>query len=177
MAKELPSDKEVVAFLKKNPDAKVPAVAREFGVSAAAIVATVWRLEAVADPSLAVGTSPTAVANARDKEGLRWERIAARSGLSVADVKRKYTEKTGLQPEQSYTGRGRDFTGSGGTKSKAKATGAKRGRPKGTSGRRQAAAKAEAPKRGRGRPKGSGRGRGRPKGARTRAEAKAGSPS
>jgi hypothetical protein len=54
----------------------------------------------------------------RDSEGNRWELIAARTGKSVAQVKEMYPG----DPANSYTGRGRNFSGSSAkAKPKAKA--------------------------------------------------------
>jgi hypothetical protein len=56
----------------------------------------------------------------RDSEGNRWELIAARTGQSVAAVKNLYPG----DPADSYTGRGRNFSGNASSaKPKAKAAG------------------------------------------------------
>jgi hypothetical protein len=159
MAKEV-TDKQVIALLRKSPDESIAFYAKELGVPTGSIGPTIWRLEPEADPKLKFKGNKTDIVKAR-KDGVRWERIAARTGMSVADAKR-----TGGKDADIYTGRGRDFSGTE-RKAPAKAAGGgKRGRPagsgRGTSGRRQSAG-------------GGGKAtRGRPRGARTRAEAQAG---
>lgn len=67
--------------------------------------------------------TPKSVRELRDKQGNRWELIAARTGLSVAAVK-AHAESAGVL--DSYTGRGRNHSGStSGRKASTKKTSAK----------------------------------------------------
>jgi hypothetical protein len=127
----------------------VPAVARELNVELAD-VKDVYFAEVEAFPQLKLPATQKGVERGV-KAGLRAERIAARTGLTVAEVKR-LTEDAGLGGQ--YLGRGRK---PGNGTSKPKATSGRRGQPKkdegkGTSGRRgRGGAKPAAAQRTRGR--------------------------
>lgn len=143
--------KEIAAAIKKvgldkNEMAvkSVPAVAAELDEElTGSFVREVYDAEPVAFPALKVDPTQKGVTAAR-KQGLRFERIAARSGLSVGDV-RDFAEKGGVGAD-FYVGRGRRSGENGGSaepKSKAqsgrrgKAAASKDEQPKaGTSGRR-----------------------------------------
>ena len=73
-------------------------------ISEAASCAAIYAAEVAVDPSLAYRPTPARVRNLR-KKGMRWERIAVRGGISVADAKR-LAEKGGIVLAESYTGRG-----------------------------------------------------------------------
>jgi len=62
--------------------------------------------EPVADPSLKFKATPGNVKKARDGQGLRWERIAARADIS-ANAARALYEEAGGDLTESYTGRGK----------------------------------------------------------------------
>lgn len=155
MAKAL-TDAQVIKVIKKlGPEAAISAYAEELGVPTGSIGPTIWRLEPEAQPSLKFKGTKANIVKAR-KDGMRWERIAARTGMSVAEAK-----NTGGKDADVYTGRGRRFDGSapasGGTSGRRQGT---RGQQKATSGRRASANK-------------GGNKPGRRGGARTRAEAQA----
>lgn len=154
MAKEV-TDSQVIKVIKKlGVEAAISAYAEELGVPTGSIGPTIWRLEPEADSSLRFKGNKSEIVRAR-KSGMRWERIAARTGLSKAEAQR-----IGGKDADVYTGRGRRFDGS--APAGKKATSGRRGRPpKATSGRR---AKASGGKQ-------AGRRAGR---AKTRAEAQAG---
>jgi hypothetical protein len=155
------TQKEIVAAIKKvGLDSKgmvsksVPKVAEEIGEElSGALITEIYEAEAVAFPELVVKGTQAGVKQAR-QDGLRFERIAARSGLSVGEV-RDFAEKAGVGAD-FYIGRGRRQNGASGeaTKAKKPASSGRRGRaakeePKAaTSGRRGrgSAAKAEEPK-------------------------------
>lgn len=108
--------------------------------------------ELKANPSLKIAATGPAVVKARNA-GLRWPRIAAYAGITEGRAKQLYEEQTGGSARDSYTGRGRNWSGTAPTGG----TGGKRGAKKtgvqhvarGTSGRRGAAAgKAQPQKRG-----------------------------
>lgn len=141
-------DKAVVAILKKDmkPGERVDAMV-DAGVPRGQVSAYLYRLEHVADPSLVIATNGgdkavnKRIVAARHEDKLRWERIAARSGLSVREVKDRYKDATGTDADKSYVGRGRNFTGV-----ERKAAPASSGRRRGkkeeataTSGRRRGA--------------------------------------
>jgi len=166
MAKEINSAafKKLVAEVKKNPGQSERAYSEASGIPMGQIGKALYMAEVEADPSLKIKGTGAAIANARDKQGIRWPRIAARTGKTVGEVQKLYEEHVGKPARESYTGRGRNFSGteaattrsSGGAGRKTASTG------RGTSGRRAKAATA-----GRGRkqaaaPKaGTGRGRAR----------------
>jgi hypothetical protein len=151
MAKEI-TDKQVIDLLKKHPGESMQFYATKLGIQLGAVGAIVWRLEPQADASLKFNGTPAAIVAARDKEGMRWERIAARTGKTISEVKKLYSEKSGVDASQSYTGRGRNFSGTASSAKPSATAGAKRGAT-GTSGRRAAGAKPAAA----GKPAGSGR--------------------
>lgn len=66
-----------------------------------------------------IPATAASVKKARDKDGNRWELIAARAGISVAKVKDLYGGEDAAR--DSFTGRGRNFTGV--KRTKAKTTG------------------------------------------------------
>lgn len=155
-----------------DPEASVSEtkVAAEAGVPMGMVGKLIWASEPVVWPQLKVANTDAAVANARDKQGLRWERIAARAGITVSQAKEMYQRKTGNDPNKTYTGRGRRFDGSS-SATKPAGSGGKRGAAtngKGTSGRRAAASKDKAA---------PAAGTGKRGGARTRAERAGASPS
>lgn len=144
------TDAQVVKALKKHGvDASAQTIANELGIALGAVGGYIYRLEVEADSSLAISTKggDQAVAKrvkaARDNDGLRWERIAGRlgEGYSVNRVKELYSSAGG-NPDKSYTGRGRDYSGVA-RKPASTGTSGRRGQAakgnKGTSGRRQAA--------------------------------------
>ena len=119
-------------------------IAEKLKISISTAFSLLYPAEAVAFPELKFKATSANVKKARDKEGLRWERIAARCGVSPAMARQLYADSGG-DPSGSYIGRGRKPGDNG--------------------------ASAEKPKRGRGRPKKeevgvqvvARRGRGRPK--------------
>jgi hypothetical protein len=66
--------------------------------------------ELKADPKLAIKPTPAAIVAARDKAKLRWERVAAFAGISVKEAKDLYEKGSGNPWQQSFTGRGRNWT-------------------------------------------------------------------
>lgn len=145
--------------------------ADESGIPMGQIGKALYMAEVDAFPKLKIKATPAAIANARDKQGIRWPRIAARTGESVSQVQKMYEGHTGKSAADSYTGRGRKFNGASAPASRASGKAApKNGRRKaaGTSGRRaKATEKAKATGRGRGRKAAAPAGRGR---NRTRAD-------
>jgi hypothetical protein len=145
------TDAQVVKALKKHGvGASAQTIANELGIALGAVGGYIYRLEVEADPSLAISNKggDQAVAKrvklARDNEGLRWERIAGRlgEGYSANRVKELYAQAGG-NPDKSYTGRGRDYSGVA-RKPASTGTSGRRGQAaakgnKGTSGRRAAA--------------------------------------
>jgi hypothetical protein len=148
--------KEIAAAIKKigaggkemNVVKSVPAVAKELDTELnGAFVQDVYEAEPVAFPEWKVKPTQAGIKTARE-EGLRFERIAARTGLTIGEV-REFAEKAGVGAD-FYIGRGRRQNGENGASAKAsaKATSGRRTRtpkeePKATSGRRGRAAKAE----------------------------------
>jgi|SRR5215472_233205 len=62
--------------------------------------------EPEADPSLKFKPTGANVKKARDSQGLRWERIAARAEISINAAKQLY-EEAGGDLDESYIGRGK----------------------------------------------------------------------
>jgi hypothetical protein len=85
--------KEVVALLKKGKT--LGETAKELGVTVNQIAPTYYKAEPLADPSLKIDDDAASIVAARDEDGLRWERIAARSGLTVGKVKALHEEGGG----------------------------------------------------------------------------------
>lgn len=102
MATEVNASK-LVGLIKKGKT--LPEAANEMGQPVAIIGPHYYRAEVEANPKLKFKATPTSVVRAHDVEGLRWDRIAARTGLSVSAVKEMYSEKGDLK--NAYTGRGR----------------------------------------------------------------------
>ena len=148
------TDAQVQALLKKHPNEALPFYAGKLNLpNDGKLAHLVWRNEPEADPSLKIKAG--AQLDKELKEGqLRWERISYRSGKSVGELKKRFTELTGKDPSERYTGRGRKFvangaaaTTGGGSRRGAAETPAASGRRgaaaasgNGTSGRRGAAA-------------------------------------
>lgn len=132
--------KKLAGIIKKNPGKSEKFYSEESGIPMNLIGKAIYQAELIADPSLAIKPTATAVVKARDKDKLRWPRIAARAGVSEAVVKALYQEGTGVDPGASYIGRGRNFATSpaaGGTgRGKAAAKKAQPTKATGTSGRR-----------------------------------------
>lgn len=136
------TEAQIVAVLKKHPGESIPFYAGKLNMPVNSATANaIYLAEPVADPSLKLSGAKL---TAELKSGsLRWERIAARSGKSVSELKAEYKKATGKDASTRYTGRGRrDFSGSGGggTSRKAQPSGGRGRTTAGTSGRRQAAA-------------------------------------
>lgn len=97
-------------------------LAGEFGIAPDEIERLLWewepavypnaRLEQTAEDIVAAreGRLPRARLVGEEPATLRWDRIAARSGLSLAEVKALYDSRRGTgAAASSYVGRGRDF--------------------------------------------------------------------
>lgn len=155
---------KLISFLKKNKDRVLSGtISEKEAVEASGIVSTkigpaLWQAEPVAVPECRIKPTEASITKAR-KDGIRWERIARRTELSVAEAK----EIGGVKAaEVARPGAGRQGNGSSSSGRRKAATG------KAVSGRRQkSGAKKESSS------------NGRRRGARTRAErqAKAGNPS
>lgn len=102
--------------------------------------------ELQADPSLKIPATGKGIVKARN-EGLRWPRIAARTGLSETKAKELFEAESGTSASESYTGRGRNWSGTASSAPK-RGGGTTKAANTGTSGRRGAAGKAQPAKRG-----------------------------
>lgn len=142
MAKEIDQKQveKLAKIVKSNPGESERFYAEKSGIAMGQILRYLVLAELVADPSLKIPSTGKAIAKARN-EGVRWPRIAARAGLSESKAKELFEAETGTSARDSYSGRGRNFSG---TPSTAKtATSGRRGTSKsttaasrGTSGRR-----------------------------------------
>jgi hypothetical protein len=160
MASEL-ENKKLQTLLRNNPDESEGFYADKLGIERTKIGPMIWFNEPLANPKLKFTGNKANIVKAR-KDGIRWERIAARTGKSVAECK----EIGGKEAANVYVGRGRPPGNGSGTGKASSGRRQSAAKGKGTSGRRQAASKGN-----------TGRG-GKPR-ARTRAErlAKSGDPS
>lgn len=147
---------KIVEVLKKHPNEAIPFYAGKLNMPVnSATAGEIYKAEPLADPSLKL--SGAALAKELKSGSLRWERIAARSGKSVSELKKQYKELTGSDANTRYTGRGRrTFDGSAkpAASGKSQPSGGRGRTASGTSGRRTAAAKPAAaakPKAGSGR--------------------------
>lgn len=165
------TQKSLVAELKKMGSAdslpKIPQVAERIGEQelSGQLIRDIYEAEPLAWPELVLSANQAGVKKGRTRVdeggyGLRYERIAARTGLKLSEVK-ELAEKAGVGDDY-YIGSGRKPGNGNGSAPTKKATSGRRGRPakaateepKGTSGRRgagrkTAAAKAEPKARGR----------------------------
>jgi len=129
---------------KGENEVHIPTVAAELGEEPSAIAIDVWKLEPEVAPRLKFKANKQAILKSRKPkseggDGMRWERIAARTGLSISELK----AMGGDAAANTYTGRGR-MPGSNGAKATSGRRQAKDSGNKGQSGRRQAAAKGKA---------------------------------
>jgi transposase len=114
-------EKTVVKLIKDGMS--IPKAAQQLKVSSSIMAGLFYKLEPVADPKLKFSGTAKQIASARES-GLRWERIAARTGKSVAECQKLFKEATGKDYKSSYTGRGRRFDGSAPTAKKTAGNGA-----------------------------------------------------
>ena len=89
-------------------------LAEKHNMPVALVVDHAYVGEPLADPSLVIkGRNDAELGKALRKgreAGLRWERLAARSGKTIAEVKKLVTA-AGLDPNASWTGKGRPPAG------------------------------------------------------------------
>jgi len=88
---------------------KLEEAADELGVAPSTIANAYYLAEVNNDPDLAIEGTERAIAKgivAQRKQGVRWVRLAARSGLSQARVKAIWEEETGIPANETWTGRG-----------------------------------------------------------------------
>lgn len=128
---------KLTTLVKKSPGNSEHWYSEQSGIEMSQILRYLIKAELQADPSLKIAPNGKAIAKARG-EGIRWPRIAGRTGMSESKCKELFTAETGVDARMSYTGRGRDFSGTQPTKTGSSGRrGAKAaGRPAGTSGRR-----------------------------------------
>lgn len=100
--------RELQDLLREHPRESEKFYVERTGVPADKIGPLIWFNEPLADPSLRFEGTGTNIAEAREK-GLRWERIAARTGKSIREVQEMFEEHTGQSYTTSYAGRGRRF--------------------------------------------------------------------
>jgi hypothetical protein len=138
--------KIVAKFDDDDKDADVyKAIETQLKVGRNTAIQLMYYAEPVADPSLQMKATGPVIKKARDGEGLRWERIAARAGISPAAARQLYVDAGG-DIDASYTGKGKRPVG---------APAEDNGKAKKAPAKKPAAAK---------------KGAGAPKKARTRAE-------
>lgn len=129
-------NRKLVQLLKSHPDESEGFYADKLGIARTKIGPLIWFNEPIAKPSLKFTGNKANIVKAR-KAGIRWERISARTGKSVAEAK----EIGGKEAANVYVGRGRPggtSSASGGASSGRRQSAAAKS-DKGTSGRRQAA--------------------------------------
>jgi hypothetical protein len=114
------------------------------GVPMSQIGKGIYLAEVEADPSLKIPATGKAIVKAKH-DGMRWPRIAVRTGLSVGKVQALYEDATGNSAaEAPYSGRGRKVNGENGSAPRTRGTKTKSApaTSRGTSGRRRSSAKA-----------------------------------
>lgn len=83
--------------------------ADELGVAPSSIATAYYLAEVNNDPDLEIKGTDRAKAKgivAQRKKGVRWVRLAVRSGLSQAKVKAIWEEETGIPYNETWTGKG-----------------------------------------------------------------------
>lgn len=117
-------DGQVIKLI--NSGLSIPKAAAKMNVHPSTMADAYYRLEPVADPSLVVTGTKAQVAKAIVRlrnSGLRWERIAHRTGMSVKAVRETFTATAKIDAGSTYTGRGRHYervnTNASTTKSRA----------------------------------------------------------
>lgn len=150
MATEIDSKQvtKLAGIVKKNPGNSERWYSEQSGIAMGQILRYLVLAELEADPSLKIPATGPAIVKARDVEGLRWPRIAARAGISVSKAKELYEDKSGNSASASYSGRGRktfetsgSTAGTSGRRGSSTKTKAKSTSKTGTSGRRGAKSK------------------------------------
>jgi hypothetical protein len=102
---------KVVKMLKANGELKQSEVATKLGVTVGQVpMLKFCQAQVEAGVYNKAPGTPASIKKLRDVEGNRWELIAARTGKGVAAVKTAY-EEAGGDASNSYTGRGRNFSG------------------------------------------------------------------
>jgi len=104
------NDGTIVKLIKSGTS--IPKAAAQCGTGTKEMALAYYRLEPVADTSLVITGTKAQVAKqivAGRKAGLRWERLVARTGMKLVDVKSAYTASAGTDADLSYCGRGRHF--------------------------------------------------------------------
>lgn len=112
MAAELDYDK-LVKLVKGDNEITQSKAAQKLGLSIGQVSMLKFQQARVAAGVLKKQPATAkSVKDLRDKQGHRWEAIAAMTGLSPAAVKAKY-EEAGGNASSSYVGRGRNHSASG----------------------------------------------------------------
>lgn len=108
---DLPAYARRIFDLYSVAGGKLSAVAAAVGVSPGEVERISWRAEPVFGPDVyrIDASAPDAIPNARLADGLRWERIAYRAGLSVATVQGIFRDATGLDPKTTKAAKGRPY--------------------------------------------------------------------
>lgn len=104
------NDAKIVKLIQKGTS--IPKASIELGTTTKVMAAAYYRLEPVADPSLVITGTKVQVNKAivaGRKLGLRWERLSARTGLKVSEVKDRYEQATGTTWNLNYCGKGRHY--------------------------------------------------------------------
>lgn len=116
------TQEKIVALLKKDSEMTQGKVAQKLGVTVGQVPMLLFSKAQVEAGVYTKAPATQASVKKLRNEGNRWELIAARTNLSVAQVK-QHAEAAGVL--NSYTGRGRNFNGS--NKKSAPAAGRKTG--------------------------------------------------
>jgi hypothetical protein len=149
MAKEFNQkslDKLVAVIKKSGLGQSETFYVNETGIERAQIARYLYPAELKAHPELKIPATGKAIVKARN-EGIRWPRIAVRTGISESKAKELFEAESGMSSTESYTGRGRKtFDGSSaGTTSKAKRGAKTKTAPAAASGRRGRSSDASKP--------------------------------
>lgn len=156
---------KLARIVKQHPGESERFYSEKSGIAMSQILRHLVLAEIEADPSLKIKATGPNIEKARN-QGVRWPRIAARTGLSVTEAQKMYETHTGKPANEGRVTKSASGKAASGRRGAAAST------KQATSGRRGAAAKA-ATTSGR-----RGAAAGKPAAGRrgTRAAAKAGSP-
>jgi hypothetical protein len=134
---------DLVKFLSKNEDAGQSAAADHLGITISQLpMIDFCRAQVEAGIWSEIAETPKAVLAARDKDGNRWELVAARADVGVAKAKTMYEDAGGVldakpaktakekadKDEKVATRRGRKPSGTAGGRAASKKTGPQRAR-------------------------------------------------
>jgi hypothetical protein len=104
---------KLVAEVRTRPHESERHYSEVSGIPMTRIGRVLYKAEVQADPTLKISPTPAAIVEAVERGTLRWPRIAAYAGITVAKAKALYEEETGTPAPSNVTPRGRPYGGRG----------------------------------------------------------------